>query len=96
MHYNQVAKWRRRYLRGGLGRCRTSPARAARQDQHGTVAPDRRSSHPSTAGRVRWTCRAMARELGVSKATVQRVSSQTEIKPHLSRVFKLSIDPILR
>src|SRR6478736_3225225 len=30
VHYNQVAKWRRRYLRGGLGRCRTSPARAAK------------------------------------------------------------------
>src|SRR5271165_5186736 len=42
---------------------------------------------------VRWTCRAMAREFGVSKATVQRVWSQNEIKPHLTRVFKLSSDP---
>jgi hypothetical protein len=35
----------------------------------------------------------MAREFGVSKATVQRVWSQNEIKPHLTRVFKLSSDP---
>src|SRR6201981_936690 len=35
----------------------------------------------------------MARELGVSKATVQRVWSDNEIKPHLTRVFKLSTDP---
>src|SRR5271166_5258533 len=42
---------------------------------------------------VRWTCRAMPREFGVSKATVQRVWSQNEIKPHLTRVFKLSSDP---
>jgi hypothetical protein len=35
----------------------------------------------------------MARELGVSKATVQRVWSENEIKPHLTRVFKLSTDP---
>ena len=35
----------------------------------------------------------MARELGVSKATVQRVWSENEIKPHLTRVFKLSSDP---
>ena len=35
----------------------------------------------------------MARELAVSKATVQRVWSQNEIKPHLTRVFKLSADP---
>src|SRR5258708_31465663 len=30
MHYNQVAKWRGRYIRSGLGRCRMSPARAAK------------------------------------------------------------------
>jgi transposase len=35
----------------------------------------------------------MALELGVSKATVQRVWSENEIKPHLTRVFKLSTDP---
>ena len=44
-------------------------------------------------GLARWTCRSMARELGVSKATVQRVWSENEIKPHLTRVFKLSTDP---
>ena len=44
-------------------------------------------------GWARWTCRSMARELGVSKATVQRVWSENEIKPHRTRVFKLSSDP---
>jgi transposase len=44
-------------------------------------------------GRARWTCRALAEELGISKATVQRVWSENEIKPHLTRVFKLSTDP---
>src|SRR5205823_9712367 len=44
-------------------------------------------------GRERWTCRSMARALGVSKATVQRVWRENEIKPHLTRVFKLSADP---
>jgi hypothetical protein len=37
--------------------------------------------------------RAMASALGVSKATVQRVWSHNKIKPHLTRVFKLSTDP---
>jgi hypothetical protein len=78
MHYNQVAKWRR-------------PLGPQRPYQHGSVAPDRRSRPPQ--GRVRWTCRALARELGVSKASVQRVWSQNQIKPHLTRVFKLSSDP---
>jgi hypothetical protein len=38
-------------------------------------------------------CRAMARELRVSKATVLLVCSENEIKPHLTRVVKLSTDP---
>jgi hypothetical protein len=37
--------------------------------------------------------RAMASAPGVSKATVQRVWSHNKIKPHLTRVFKLSTDP---
>lgn len=35
----------------------------------------------------------MAREVGVSPATVQRLWSSNDIKPHLTRTFKLSNDP---
>src|ERR1700747_2535480 len=94
MHFNQVAKWRRRYIRGGLGALQDEP----RSGRKGNIRPellrqivDQATRPPQ--GRVRWTCRAMAREFGVSKATVQRVWSQNEIKPHLTRVFKLSSDP---
>src|SRR5882757_624378 len=97
MHYNQVAKWRRRYLRGGIGALQDEP----RPGRKGNISTellrqivDQATRPPQ--GRVRWTCRAMAREFGVSKATVQRVWSQNEIKPHLTRVFKLSSDRILR
>src|SRR6476619_3713549 len=96
MHYNQVAKWRRRYLRGGIGALQDEP----RSGRKGNISTgllrqivDQATRPPQ--GRVRWTCRAMARELGVSKATVQRVWRQNEIKPHLTRVFKLSSDPDL-
>src|SRR6516162_9146498 len=34
----------------------------------------------------------MAKHLGVSKATVQRVWSTNDIKPHRTRIFKLSCD----
>ena len=94
MHFNQVAKWRRRYLRGGLGALQDEP----RSGRKGNISTellrqivDQATRPPQ--GRARWTCRAMARELGVSKATVQRVWSENEIKPHLTRVFKLSTDP---
>src|SRR6202790_5737022 len=91
MHYNQVAKWRRRYIRSGLGALQDEP----RSGVKGNISTellrqivDQATRPPQ--GRARWTCRAMARELGVSKATVQRVWSENEIKPHLTRVFKLS------
>lgn len=41
----------------------------------------------------RMSCRKMASEVGVSKDTVQRIWRKNEIKPHLSRTFKLSNDP---
>jgi hypothetical protein len=34
----------------------------------------------------------MARHLGLSKATIQRVWSSDDIKPHRTRIFKLSCD----
>src|SRR5580658_7949230 len=45
------------------------------------------------AHRTRWSVRTMAREVGVSKATVQRLWSANAIKPHVTRTFKLSNDP---
>src|SRR6201998_1286479 len=94
MHFNQVAKWRRRYIRGGLGALQEE-RRSARKSRLSTEVlrqiVDQATRPPR--GRARWTCRTMARELGVSKATVQRFWSENEIKPHLTRVFKLSTDP---
>jgi transposase len=43
-------------------------------------------------GRKRWSCRSMARHAGLSKATVQRLWRANDLKPHLTRTFKLSND----
>src|ERR1700758_2332176 len=40
----------------------------------------------------RWSCRTMARAAGISPASVQRLWAVSDIKPHLSRTFKLSND----
>ncbi len=45
---------------------------------------------PANLGR--WSCRTMARAAGISKASVQRLWAANDIKPHLTRTFKLSND----
>ncbi len=42
--------------------------------------------------RTRWSVRTMAKAMQVSKATVQRLWSANEVKPHVTRTFKISKD----
>ena len=44
-------------------------------------------------GMTQWSCRLMAQAQGVSKNTVNRLWQLHNLKPHLSRTFKLSRDP---
>ena len=44
-------------------------------------------------GRARWSVRSMARHAGMSHSTVQRIWLRNDLKPHLTRSFKLSNDP---
>lgn len=44
------------------------------------------------AHRGRWSCRTMAQAAGISAASVQRLWAANDIKPHLTRTFKLSND----
>ncbi|MFI5846147.1 IS630 family transposase [Catenuloplanes sp. NPDC051500] len=48
--------------------------------------------HSRPEGATHWSCRSMAAEVGVSKATVQRVWDARGLKPHLVETFKLSND----
>ena len=88
-----VSKWNRRFAQSGLAGLVDAPGRG------------RRSSIPASVrnkvivgcvrpppGRARWTVRTMARDAGVSPATVQRLWQANDIKPHLTRTFKLSND----
>jgi transposase len=89
-----VALWERRFRASGMagltdarGRGR-KPSIAAEKRERVIVEATR-----PPARRVRWSVRTMARETGVSPATVQRLWSSNDIKPHLIRTFKLSNDP---
>lgn len=43
--------------------------------------------------RRRWSVRSMGRHVGISHSTVQRIWSRSELKPHVTKTFKLSNDP---
>ena len=89
-----VVLWEKRFRMKGL---------AGLMDAHGrgrksSVADGKRervivgATRPPAAKR-RWSVRTMAREAEVSPSTVQRLWSSNDIKPHLTRTFKLSTDP---
>lgn len=44
-------------------------------------------------GKRRWSTRTMAKEVGISPDSVHRIWRANELKPHLTRTFKLSNDP---
>ena len=68
----------------GRGRKPSLPPEAVRMVLEKAVTP------PATL--ARWSCRTMAREAGISQASVQRLWAANDVKPHLWRTFKLSTD----
>jgi transposase len=48
--------------------------------------------HSKPEGETHWSCRSMAKRVGISPASVQRIWSARGLKPHLMKNFKLSND----
>ncbi|MBH3362870.1 IS630 family transposase [Pseudomonas sp. URMO17WK12:I11] len=69
----------------GRGRKPSLPAEALKRTLEQVTQP--------RIGQPRWSCRSMARVAGISPASVQRIWAANDIKPHLTRTFKLSNDP---
>jgi transposase len=94
LHYNAVGKTRARFAHERLGALQDRP----RSGRKPTIAPEvkRRILTEATQpppGLARWSVRSMAQHQGVSKATVQRLWAKNDLKPHQTKVFKLSSDP---
>jgi transposase len=89
-----VALWEKRFRANGLAGLMEARGRGRKP----SIASEKRervivgATRPPER-RARWSVRTMAREAGVSPATVQRLWSSNDIKPHLTRTFKLSSDP---
>lgn len=88
-----VAVWERRFRRNGMAGLIDAKGRGRK----GSISPQTAErvlteAVQPPAGCTRWSVRAMARHMRVSPATVQRLWSTNDIKPHLVRTFKLSRD----
>ena len=89
-----VSKWSSRFEAFGLdgladkpgrGRKASLPARKIEQVLTKVTQPPK--------GRRRWSVRTMAKAVGISPDSVHRIWKQNDLKPHLTRTFKLSRDP---
>lgn len=89
-----VTKWANRFERAGLagledksgrGRKPSVPAAKVARVITEVTQPPR--------GRSRWSVRSMGRHAGMSHSTVQRIWKKNELKPHITKTFKLSNDP---
>jgi transposase len=91
-----VALWRGRFLLRGVegllkdasrpGRTPSIPAAMVN-----TVIKKTTQTTPSNA--THWSTRIMAREVGISEASVRRIWHAHGLKPHLVKTFKVSRDP---
>src|SRR6266853_100848 len=89
----QVNRWVGRFARNRLAGLSDAPGRGRKPWLAEGAAQrvlDQAVTPPPHLGR--WSCRTMARAAGISTASVQRLWAANDIKPHLSRTFKLSND----
>jgi transposase len=91
-----VRAWRTRFAEEGLaklGKVRAGRGRKSTIPQAKIEQIVELTRHSTPAGQTHWSCRTMAKQVGVSSATVQRVWAARGLKPHLVHSFKLSNDP---
>ncbi|HTV83330.1 MAG TPA: IS630 family transposase [Acidobacteriaceae bacterium] len=92
-----VRLWRNRFRQQGLKSLwEIAPGRGRKSTYGGEkiqqIVDTTLQSRPR--GRSQWSCRSLARHLGVSKSTVNNVWRSHNLKPHRVKSFKLSRDPL--
>ena len=91
-----VRSWRARFTEQGLTKFAKVAAGRGRKPTISQEVIDQivdLTQNSSPEGETHWSTRTMAKRVGVSKDTVQRVWSARGLKPHLVKTFKLSNDP---
>jgi transposase len=90
-----ISRWKQRFEEEGMvgldPRHKGSQPRVADAKVQARIA--RKTQQKPTDGSTHWSCRKMAKALGLSKSTVQRVWAQTRLKPHRLDRYMASNDP---
>ena len=94
MSIPSISKWSRRFQSLGLEGLNDAPGRGRKpwlpQEKIEQVLT--KVTQPPR-GRRRWSVRTMAKAVGISHDSVRRIWKKNDLKPHLTRTFKLSRDP---
>lgn len=97
LHLNPstVAKWRRRFIELGMQGLHDEyrPGRPRSYTDEYIAELLRKTIETKPKGETHWSCRSMAEECGISKATVNRIWNIFVLQPNKTKGFKLSSDP---
>jgi transposase len=91
-----VWRWQERYVEQGvegLLRDKTRPGRKAPLGEDVKLAVIKKTTSERPANATHWSVRSMARAMGLSHTSIQRIWNEAKLKPHLVRSFKVSNDP---
>jgi len=91
-----VGRWRSRFAKRRIAGIEKDAPRPGRTPALTAKMVDlivRKTTQEKPEAATHWSTRTMAKAVGVSKDTVQRVWSAHGLKPHLVKTFKVSNDP---
>ena len=91
-----VRAWRGRFAEDGLSgleKIREGRGRKPSIPEETVAEIVRLTTTTTPPGATHWSCRTMAKRVGVSSATVQRIWSDLGLAPHRVETFKVSTDP---
>jgi len=93
----KAARWRSRFLSGGLAALEKDAPRPGRTV---TITPAkvreviRKTTREKPSESTHWSTRTMAKATGLSEKSIRRIWHKHGLKPHLTRTFKVSTDPL--
>jgi transposase len=91
-----VIRWRKRFLAGGIAGIEHDAPRSGRKPSIPVATRElilTKTTQEKPDDATHWSTRTMAKAVGVSKVTVNRLWRANGLKPHLVKTFKVSNDP---